>query len=121
MRSTISANFNKNIWTGTVDHGNHYAVKDYIKSDLCLIHYHHRNNDQIKKKTENNVLGLGYKLDVNYLKALGNCAGKHHVQRMIHILENPDCLVVPIHSTRNEKDISLQPMIDCVKDFNIEL
>lgn len=112
---------NKNNWTGNLDHGNHYSVKDYIKSDLCLIHYHHRNNDQIKKKTENNVLGLGHKIDVNYLKTLGNCAGRHHVQRMIYILENPDSLFVPIHSTRHEKDISLQPMIDCVKEFNIKL
>ena len=61
-------------------------------TDLNLIHYHNRNYEQIYKKTKNNLIGLGYKTDLQSLKEKldknENCIGNHHVSRMIDIINN---------------------------------
>ena len=41
-------------------------------------------------------MGLGYKLDINYLKKLDkNVAGHHHVNHAINMLENPSNIKSP--------------------------
>jgi hypothetical protein len=84
--------FNNKLWNGKLDHGNHYSTNNYFMTDLYLIHYHNRNYEQIYKKTKNNLIGLGYKTDLQSLKEKldknENCIGNHHVSRMIDIINN---------------------------------
>ena len=72
------------------DHGNHFCTCDYVLSDLYLIHYHKRSDAQHKKKIVNNVLGLGYQMNLAYLNSLSNCSGIHHVKNAIQMLEHPE-------------------------------
>ena len=117
----FAKSFFNNKWKGKLDHGNHCYMDDYHLTDLCLVHYHDRNKDQIIKKIENNVKGLGYKIDLNYLKKLDeNCCGNHHVRRLIDILENKQILVtnIPRNKKIKGKDlISLKPICDYLNDF----
>jgi hypothetical protein len=111
---------NKKNWNGVLDHGNHYPSENYTKTNICLVHYHCRNIDQMRKKIENNVQGLGYPIDnLDYLKALPErCSGFHHVKHMICILENN--FKIPICKGSIETGcICLQPIIDFVKELNI--
>ena len=83
--------FNTNLFHETVDHGNHFQTTKYKLSNLCLIHYHCRNLEQMKKKIYNNVLGLGYPpFNLNQLKAIlhanPGCPGNHHVTNQINVL-----------------------------------
>lgn len=83
--------FNTTVFHGSMDHGNHYQTHEYKLSNLCLIHYHCRNLEQMKKKIYNNIVGLGYPpFDVNRLKMLlkqnPNCAGNHHIKYQINVL-----------------------------------
>ena len=84
--------FNKSFFNGEIDHGNHYNTSNYIMTNLCLVHYHCRNLDQMKKKIYNNVSGLGYSpFNLNELKTLlarGGIDGGHHVENQISVLEN---------------------------------
>jgi hypothetical protein len=77
---------------GEIDHGNHIECDDYLSTNIHLIHYHHRNVQQYKKKIKNNLLGLGYPIDLSFLKNLlatnRMCQGNHHVSNAISILEN---------------------------------
>jgi hypothetical protein len=111
---------NNKTWDGILDHGNHYPTENYIKSNLCLVHYHWRNKEQMIKKIENNVSGLGHPInDLDYLKSLSNnCPGSHHIKHMIDILEN-NFLVPNNKGSIESGSISLQPIIDFVKDLNI--
>ena len=111
---------NKKKWNGTLDHGNHYPTTEYVMSDLCLVHYHCRNKDQMIKKIENNVLGLGYPIDsLDYLQSLSkDCPGSHHVKHMISILENTFSLQIH-HGSTESGCISLEPLINIIKEFNI--
>ena len=81
-----------NYASGWVDHGNHIAYGSHHVTNLCLIHYHCRNLEQMKKKVLNNVSGFGYPTELNELKTLllNNpcCSGSHHVKFLIRILEN---------------------------------
>jgi hypothetical protein len=83
-----------NAWRfkGTIDHGNHIPSNDYFMTNIALIHFHSRNIEQDKKKSINNLLGLGYSLNLQELKNLlrksPNCNGSHHVQKYIRIQEN---------------------------------
>jgi hypothetical protein len=82
----------KKYFKGTIDHGNHMMSSNYFMTKLWLVHYHARNTEQLKQKTLNNVLGLGYPNNKDLLKNIllrnKNCAGNHHVSRQIEILEN---------------------------------
>ena len=82
----------KKHFKGTIDHGNHMVSKNYFMTTLWLVHYHARNTEQLKQKTLNNVLGLGYPNNKDLLKNIllrnKNCPGNHHVSRQIEILEN---------------------------------
>jgi len=81
---------NKHNWEGVMDHGNHFPTEDYISTNICLIHYHCRNLEQMKKKVITNVEGLGYNSnDLDFLKNLPkDTPGCHHVRHMIQILKN---------------------------------
>lgn len=83
--------FNTALFNGKIDHGNHYQTNNYILSKLCLVHYHTRNLDQIKKKVFNNISGLSYNpfnLQSLKTKTNHNNIGFHHVIKQIEILEN---------------------------------
>jgi hypothetical protein len=83
--------FNTSYYKGPIDHGNHINSNDYHLTKICLVHYHCRNFEQMRKKVLNNITGLGYYNDLNFLKNLissnPNCAGNHHVKNQINILE----------------------------------
>jgi len=100
--------FNKSLYKGNIDHGNHMVSDDYYLSNLCLVHYHQRNIEQIKKKILNNILGLGYKNDLDYLKNLlinnPKVAGFHHVINQIDVLQGN----FKLHTRNNmNKDIDI--------------
>ena len=101
--------FNTKYYKGDIDHGNHIMCTDYHLTKLCLVHYHFRNLEQMKKKILNNITGLGYHNDLNFLKTLletnFNCAGHHHVRNQINVLEGNFSL--NIHTINNtEIDIN---------------
>ena len=84
--------FRVNLYNGDIDHGNHINNKtEYFMSNICLVHFHCRNLEQMKKKVLNNVIGLGHPNDLNSLCELlnnnKNFMGFHHVQNQISILE----------------------------------
>ena len=74
-----------------IDMGNHFLTNNHYKTDLCLIHFHCRNLDQMKNKILNNILGLGYKNELTFLETLtknNNTKGIHHVHNQIAVLKN---------------------------------
>jgi len=112
--------FNSKLFKGIIDHGNHYHTSKYYLSNLCLVHFHLRNLDQMKKKIYNNVRGLGYTpfniKNLEYLlKKNPDIDGHHHIKNQISILNNTFNL--PIESI-SENDISLQPLNDEILKIN---
>jgi hypothetical protein len=103
--------FNRSLFNEEIDHGNHYATDKYMLTDLCLVHYHCRNIDQMKKKVYNNVSGLGYEpFNLSSLKSLlkqNDIAGLHHIENQIAILENKYELEL---SEIKSSDIDLTPI-----------
>lgn len=104
--------FNSQLFKGIIDHGNHFAKDKYFLTSLCLVHFHERNLDQIKKKVYNNVKGLGYyPFDLGALKILHrkgtSINGYHHIDKQIKILENNFNLNI---DTPKTSDISLMPL-----------
>lgn len=83
---------NTRLYNGSIDHGNHITDHEHHVTQICLIHFHCRNLIQIKKKIINNVSGLGYECNLDYLINLinnnPNCMGNHHVKSLIRILHN---------------------------------
>lgn len=115
--------FRSNLFIGQIDHGNHFPTNNYILSDLCLVHLHLRNLDQIKKKVYNNLKGLGHNpFDLNYLKStiLKNPStdGFHHINKQIEILEKR--FQIPIE-TILDSDISLEPFNLIIKNLNLNM
>jgi hypothetical protein len=102
--------FNSRTFKGKIDHGNHYNCNNYILTKLCLIHFHERNVEQMKKKIYNNLKGLGYNpFNLNELKQLSNntsLSGYHHIANQIRVLENTFSLS---NSSINSSDIVLSP------------
>lgn len=102
--------FNNSIYLGPVDHGNHIMRDDYLLTKICLVHYHFRNLEQIKKKILNNILGLNYINNLEYLENLSNnCAGNHHVQSQIKVLKNEYSFQFDSNAVG---EISLKPLQD---------
>lgn len=115
--------FRSNLFKGQIDHGNHYNTNDYMLSDLCLIHLHSRNLDQIKKKVYNNLKGLGYNpFDLNSLKLIissnSNAEGCHHIVKQIEILEKT--FRFPIESINNS-DVILEPFNLMIQNLNLSV
>jgi len=83
--------FHTRIFKGVVDHGNHYPTEQYFKAPFALVHYHHRNMEQMKLKVKNNCAGLGHNLEnLDELRALAKargCNGWHHVQNWVDMQE----------------------------------
>jgi len=84
--------FDVRYFKGTIDHGNHIPSNDYFMTNIALIHFHSRSVEQNKKKTINNLLGLGYSLNLQDLKNVlsinPECPGCHHIHKYIHMREN---------------------------------
>jgi hypothetical protein len=108
MKEYSKSFINANLFKGKLDHGNHLPTTDYFLTNICLVHYHCRNLEQMKKKVLNNVLGLGYENNINSLKKQlsinKNCPGNHHINNQINILENNYNLPI---SNPNENFINL--------------
>ena len=113
--------FHSSLFRGKLDHGNHFNTQNYHLTKLCLVHYHCRNLEQMKKKIFNNVSGLGHDpLDLNSLKAdaLRNPQGHHHINHQISVLEGR--FVLPIEDpsiSSNKITISLTPIINKIKSL----
>jgi hypothetical protein len=111
MKNFAKSFFRKGQYKGVIDHGNHISNEDYVLSKICLVHYHQRNLEQMKKKIKANIEGLGYKNNLEELKKEleknPNCPGNHHVKNQIRILENNYQLII---NKDNVKDISLLPL-----------
>ena len=104
--------FHSALFKGTIDHGNHYNQANFFLSNLCLVHFHQRNLEQVKKKTYNNIFGLGYKpFDLPYLENIWRpyLPGHHHVDRQIKILKKKFVFDV---DARDISDIFLKPLAD---------
>jgi len=108
---------NTKYYSGIIDHGNHIPTDKFLLTKICLIHYHSRNLNQMKKKILNNVLGLGYPNDINALKRLllnnDKCPGNHHVKNQINVLENTFILYT---TTILPSFIDLSPFAQRIKD-----
>ena len=106
--------FKKDSWTGELDHGNHYQTENFVLTDLCLVHYHCRNLEQMKKKVVNNVKGLGYDTtNIEILRENEDGVGYHHVKHMIDILNNE--FAINTNSKSGEKNIvSLKPLAEFI-------
>jgi len=102
---------NKHNWEGVMDHGNHFPTDDYISTNICLIHYHCRNIDQMKKKVITNVEGLGYNSkDLDVLKNLPkDTPGCHHVRHMIQILK--DKFSINTNFVITKEHVNLKPFV----------
>lgn len=80
------------LFQGAFDHGNHMPSHPACMTRLALIHFHTRNMEQQKKKTRNNLLGLGYPADsaaeLSAMLARGGSSlmGYHHLEIQIRIL-----------------------------------
>ena len=114
--------FNTQYYKGSIDHGNHiYHMENnnYQLTKICLIHYHYRNLEQMKKKILNNITGLGYINDLNYLHNLLNnnktCPGSHHVNSQIQVLENRYVLPIYDINVNDPENILLTPLKDRVR------
>jgi len=105
LQPSVPHNFN-------IDHGNHMAYPNYILTELYVIHYHRRSDNQHKKKLINNVIGLGHHMDLNYLKNVGGVEGQHHIDYAIHMLENPSASNEPPIQIPNSTWISFHKYID---------
>ena len=90
---------------------------DYYLTDLCLVHFHCRNLEQMKEKIKNNIIGLGYSFDLNSLKDVilknNNCAGHHHIKNQIQIFENTYSLQ---EEQIHKNDILLQPLTERIRN-----
>jgi len=110
----INTNLNKHY----IDMGNHFLTYDYYKTNLCLIHFHCRNLNQIKKKVLNNILGLGYENNLEYLIELNkkdDVKGIHHVNNQIAILTNNFKMEI---SHNDIQYIDLVPFNNCINHIN---
>ena len=106
--------FHSGLFKGTIDHGNHFNQDKYFLSNLCLVHFHKRNFEQIMKKTYNNIVGLGYNpYNLAYLENICRLGleGGHHVDRQIKILKKTFVLDV---EKEEKMDILLNPLNDTI-------
>jgi hypothetical protein len=102
--------FYSTFFKGNLDHGNHYHTNDYFLSNFCLVHYHCRNLEQMKKKVYNNVFGLGHNpFDIKRLIESSKTTydGIHHINNQISILQNTYTLPM---SSLEAADINLEPI-----------
>jgi hypothetical protein len=111
----------KKLFNGDIDHGNHIPTNNYYLTDLCLVHFHGRNLNQVKKKIYCNVAGFGYPVEnlkelKNLLEHSPNCAANHHVFQQIRILEKTYALSCHQY---DENSINLTTLNDFVKKIDV--
>ena len=104
---------NKKVFNGIIDHGNHIPTDNFLLTNIVLIHYHHRNINQHKKKNINNLLGLGYIIDENYLKKIivenPSCEGIHHIHMFLNYTQKS--YILPHQKNPNQNDyINIIPL-----------
>ena len=108
--------FNTSYYKGHIDHGNHINSADHHLTNICLVHYHYRNIEQMKKKILNNVQGLGYQNNLDFLKNTintnPNCNGNHHVRHQINVLENTFSLPL---TDENSNGVCITPLKEQIK------
>ena len=106
-------------YNGIIDHGNHIHTNNYFLTKICLVHYHCRNFEQMKKKIYNNVIGLGYPNNLEQLKIIlhknAKCAGCHHVRNYINLLENRYQISKQPY---NSGMIELEPLSKFISNFS---
>ena len=91
----------------------------YKNTSIHLLHYHRRNHDQMVKKITNNVTGLLYRPDLDYLetriKNRPHCRGNHHIKNMIQLLKGIryDVKVSP----HDVNKCTLNPLIESLKSL----
>jgi hypothetical protein len=112
---------NMTLFNNIIDHGNHINSKNFYLTDLCLLHFHERNLEQIKKKIINNCSGFNYDIsNVSKLKQLilhNPCVpGNHHVNKMIKVLENTYELN---YRNYTDADIKIDDFTNKIKELNI--
>ncbi len=111
--------FHSSLFIGGLDHGNHFNTPNYHLTTLCLVHYHCRNLEQMKKKIFNNVSGLGHNpFDLKRLKKIERegAQGVHHINHQISVLEGT--FLLPTDALSSAKDaISLTPIINKIKSL----
>ncbi len=112
--------FNKHRWNDKIDHGNHYKTSNYFLTDLCLVHYHCRNLEQMKKKVINNVNGLGFDA-TNMIQLQQNTKGigNHHVRHMINILNNEFTINTNSNRGENGQIVCLKPLSTFINGLSI--
>lgn len=111
--------FHSKFFNGNIDHGNHYPTNDYCLTNLCFVHFHTRNLEQIKKKIYNNVKGLRYEpFNLTNLKNIirnnPNFPGQHHVIKQIDIIEGKFKLPV---EQQQINDINLIPLNNFINNL----
>lgn len=102
-----------------IDHGNHMYNLPYKNSSIHLIHYHHRDHNQLVKKITNNVTGLLYKPELVYLQNLikekPQTPGEHHIKKMIQLLQGARFDVTVCSHDVNK--CTLNPLIELLKSL----
>ena len=112
--------FNKKLWSGVIDHGNHYHTDNYYMTDIVLVHYHQRNTEQMKIKVINNLKGFGYDhTDITGIKRLlhenDKTEGGHHMQNIINITEGTHNM----YTTLIESEcVDLTPIIVYIQELH---
>ena len=107
------------LFAGGIDHGNHIPnVPDYLLTDICLVHYHHRSIEQMKKKIMNNVSGLGYSTDPEFIRDITennkSVPGVHHVHNLYHLQRNSYGL--PLYDYNDGNLINIEPLAQRIED-----
>lgn len=107
--------FKVGLYSGTIDHGNHFGTDNYYMTNICLVHFHCRNVKQMKKKATNNIIGLGYPTDLDGLKKIFNphMMGHQHVINKLSMLEGTYKIDVTPY---NDTFISLENLNNFVKN-----
>jgi len=104
---------NTKYFNDVIDHGNHIHCNDYLLTNIVLVHYHVRNYEQLRKKSLNNIIGLGYPGDLASLKNIiqnnSNVMGFHHIHTQINIQENRYAIPYNEHYDSN-KHISVKSL-----------
>ena len=111
----------KKLYRGKIDHGNHIPTNNYLMTNLCLIHFHVRNLEQVKKKIYSNITGFGYPVDnlkelKKILKHNPLCAGNHHIVKQIQILKNTHIMSCYNYT---KDSISLKPLNNFIQRLKL--
>lgn len=84
--------FKKSLYSGNIDHCFNLKDDNNYLTNISFIHYKYRNLEQILNKIKNNIIGLGYKYDYEwlkkYIKENPRCLGYDNIINQINIFES---------------------------------